>query len=132
MSNEYNLPPMQYTYLELKHNIASVVHSTTRMFYWASRDDVSNSSRFTEEKAEMLYDILSQGNYNTREMVMAYYTAKTGPMPKYLLENLKTWADKVNNNIDLFDGIYFDGVKAEMKDIERCFELITSNEWVKQ
>ena len=132
MENEFNMPPMQYTYLELKHNIASVVHATSRMFYWASREDVSSNRRFSEEKAQMLFDILSSGNYSTGEMVMAYYTASVGPMPKFMLENVKSWADKVNNNIDLFDGIYLDDIKAEMKDIERCFELITSNGWVKK
>ncbi len=129
MQNEYNMPPKQYTFLRLQLEIQSVVDETSILFYFASRKDRAHMS-FTKEKADALLNIMRRGQDHTETMVRCYYKHEYG-MHDYELEKMQKWAEQINNNIHLFESREADNVKETMQKIERCFELITSNGWVK-
>ena len=64
-------------------------------------------------------------------MVKCYYKHEYG-MHDFELEKMQKWAEQINNNINLFSGTSnMNSVKESMEKIERCFDAITSNGWVK-
>ena len=129
MSNEH-LTPKQDTYLTLQLEIAAIAEETSRLFYWASRNDRHISKRFSVEKADALYDIMWRGRDHTETMVRCYFKTDYS-MHGFELEKMQKWAENINKNMHLFDGIYSTRVKESMVNIERCFEAIISNEWVR-
>ena len=52
-------------------------------------------------------------------------------LSEYEFENMKKWAEKVNMKNELFDHRYSKDLKRYMESMERCFETITSNEWIR-
>ena len=62
-----NLSTEENTYLEMRTAINFIVDMLGRQFYWASREDMSDS--FTKEQADELYDIMRLGNENHEIMV---------------------------------------------------------------
>ena len=128
---EYGLSPKEQTYLRLQLEIAGVVDETSRMFYWASQVNNDKSDRFSVETADALYDIMSRGRDHTEIMVRCYYQSRKQCIHNFELNKIKIWASEVNNHINLYRGFYRTQVKNAMETIERCFEEITSNEWVR-
>ena len=129
MKCEYtNLSPKENTYLEIQTAINFVVDTLGRQFYWASREDMSDS--FTKEQADELYDIMRSGNENHELMVRSYWNPSM-QLSEYEFEKIKKWAEKVNKKNELFDHRYTKLLKRYMESMERCFETITSNEWIR-
>lgn len=129
MENHYiNLSLEENTYLEMQTAINGIVNMLGRQFYWASREDMSDS--FTKEKADVLYDIMRIGNEHHELMVRCYWKTNM-PLSDYELGKVQEWIQNINKNNDLFDDIHTKSFNRHMESIERCFETITSNEWIR-
>ena len=104
MENHYiNLSLEENTYLEMQTAINGIVNMLGRQFYWASREDMSDS--FTKEKADVLYDIMRIGNEHHELMVRCYWKTNM-PLSDYELGKVQEWIQNINKNNDLFDDIH--------------------------